>query len=339
MSDVLSVASGNVGRKAATIITTLGAEKASKIYKHLDESDIRKITIEVSKLGTVELEEREQTLKEFYKFCLTKKSVAEGGYEYAKAILERAFGEEEAADMLGKVSKFLKNRTFGFMNSLDEKSLQLMLQGERPQTIALILAYLDPEAAARVLIQLGDEESVQVIESIAQMEGASTEVVQLVETQMYKKLETVMHTGETTAGGISHTAAVMNFMDRRNEKIVFDELDKHNPDLATEIRKRMFVFEDISKMDPRSIQRFVRDCDTKDIVYALKGSTPEMSEVFFANMSSRMAESIRDDLEVLHNVRLSDVEQAQQTIVSKIRSLEEAGELMTNKAGKGDVIA
>ncbi len=329
----------DMGRKAATIITALGTEKASKVYKYLNESDVRLLTVEVSKLGHTKVEESDVILNEFYRSCLTRKVVNDGGVEYARAILEKAFGEKDAAVLLEKVSKYLKNKSFSFMNGLDGRNIRMILKGERPQTIALVLSYVEPETAATTLVEMEPELRCKVIECISNMESASPEVVQLVEEELYKKLEGVFHTGYTQVGGLDYTADIMNHMDRSNEKSIFDEMNKSQPELVEEIRKRMFVFEDVVGMEDRSIQRFLRDCDTKAIVYALKGSSEELREVIFRNMSSRVAETVRDDLELLHDVRVKDVESAQSVIVTLIRSLDEQGELVINKFGKGDVIA
>ncbi len=327
-------------QKAAAVVVSLGADKASKIYKHLSESDIEKLTIEVAKLGHVSPEQMEAVLDEFYKTCLTQKVVTDGGMEYARAVLEKAFGESTAQTLLDKLAKSMKTRPFEFIRKSDVKNLFSFLQHERPQTIALILSYADPDQASFVISELPKEKQIKVVEAIAKMESASPEAIKIVEASLKKRFESVLTTADfTTIGGIDYIAEVMNNMDRANEKFIFDELGKENEELAETIRKKMFVFEDIVSMDNRSIQRFIRECDVKDIVYALKGSDQNIKDLVFANVSSRMAESIRSDLEVTVNVRLRDVEEAQQRIVAVIRCLEEAGELIIVKSGKDEIIA
>nr|WP_300823895.1 flagellar motor switch protein FliG [uncultured Schaedlerella sp.] len=327
-------------QKAAAVVVSLGADKASKIYKHLSESDIEKLTIEVAKLGHVSPEQMEAVLDEFYKTCLTQKVVTDGGMEYARAVLEKAFGESTAQTLLDKLAKSMKTRPFEFIRKSDVKNLFSFLQHERPQTIALILSYADPDQASFVISELPKEKQIKVVEAIAKMESASPEAIKIVEASLKKRFESVLTTADfTTIGGIDYIAEVMNNMDRANEKFIFDELGKENEELAETIRKKMFVFEDIVSMDNRSIQRFIRECDVKDIVYALKGSDQNIKDLVFANVSSRMAESIRSDLEVTVNVRLRDVEEAQQRIVAVIRRLEEAGELIIVKSGKDEIIA
>ena len=327
-------------QKAAAVVVSLGADKASKIYKHLSESDIEKLTIEVAKLGHVTPEQMEAVLDEFYKTCLTQKVVTDGGMEYARAVLEKAFGESTAQSLLDKLAKSMKTRPFEFIRKSDVKNLFSFLQHERPQTIALILSYADPDQASFVISELPKEKQIKVVEAIAKMESASPEAIKIVEASLKKRFESVLTTADfTTIGGIDYIAEVMNNMDRANEKFIFDELGKENEELAETIRKKMFVFEDIVSMDNRSIQRFIRECDVKDIVYALKGSDQNIKDLVFANVSSRMAESIQSDLEVTVNVRLRDVEEAQQRIVAVIRRLEEAGELIIVKSGKDEIIA
>lgn len=326
-------------QKAAAIIVSLGADRASKIYKHLEESDIEKLTVEVAKLGHVESEVAESILDEFYKLCLTKKVVTDGGLEYAKNVLEKAFGEATASSLLSKVSKSLKNRSFSFLRKNDLKSLVAILVRERPQTIALILSYLDPDMAANVIETLPEEKKISVLEKIARMDSISPEAVKAVEEEVHKSFSGMYTTDFTTVGGIDYAAEVMNNVDRGSEKYIFGKLTERDEGLADAIRKKMFVFEDLATLDNRSLQKVIRACDAKDLVYALKGVTDEkLFELILGNMSKRMAESITSDLEITTNLRVKDVEEAQQRIVAVVRNLEDSGELVISKGGKDDVI-
>lgn len=327
------------GRKAAAVVVALGAEKASKVYKYLTEEEVEKITLEVAKLGHLEAEQTETVLDDFYKSCLTQKVVTDGGMEYARSVLEKTYGESVANELLKKMTKYLKNRSFDFIAKMDTKNLFAALQHERPQTIALILSYVDTAQAAELIAELPEGKRLKVVESIARMESASPDAIKIVEAQLMKKFDNILTTDFTAIGGIDYIADVMNHMDRSNERYIFDEMGKDDPELAEEIRKKMFVFEDIMAMNDRSIQRFIRDCDMKDIVYSLKNASEEMLRLFFSNMSARMAETIQSDLEVVVNVRLRDVEEAQQRIVNIIRKLDEEGELVISKSGKDDIIA
>ena len=325
-------------QKAAAVVIALGTDKASKLYQYLSNEDVEKLTLEVAKLGHIEAEQTEQILDEFYKTCLTQKVVTDGGLEYARAVLEKAYGENMATELLQKVSKYLKNRSFDFIEKADVKNLFSILQHERAQTIALVLSYVESDKAASVIAELPEEKRIQVVKSIAMMDSASPDAIKIVEQQLRSRFDNVLTTDFTSIGGIDYIADVMNHMDRSNEKYIFDEMGKDDPELAETIRKKMFVFEDILTMDNRSIQRFIRDCDMKDVVYSLKGAGEEILAAFYSNMSSRMAEQVRSDLEVTVNVKLRDVEDAQSRIVGVIRKLEEDGELVINKGGKDEII-
>lgn len=326
-------------QKAAAVIVSLGTEKASQLYQYMDPEDVEQITLEVARLGYLDSGTTEDVLNEYYQMCLTNKAVTEGGLEYARAVLEKAYGSQAADNLLEKVTKSLKNREFSFLNKADEKSLYAALQYERPQTIALVLSYVDPEKSAAVIEELDPQYQMKVVENIANMESASPAAVKIIEAEMEKKFTNLMATNNVKVGGVDYVAKIMNNLDRSSEKSIFDRLSEHNGQLVEEIRKRMFVFEDIITMDDRSVQRFIRDCDPRDVVLALKGSNSEVASKIFSNMSTRMAQSIRDDLEITTNVRIRDVEEAQQRIVGIIRGLEERNELIIIKGGKDDIIA
>ena len=287
-------------QKAAAVVISMGSDKASQIYKYLSEEDVEKLTIEIAKMRHLSSEETEEILDDFYKECMTQKIVTEGGLEYARNILEKAFGQQTASVLLEKVAKSLKTMPFSFIRKLDSKNLYSILQHERAQTIALVLSYAEPDQASNVIITLPKEKRIKVVESIAKMENVSPEAIKIVEGQIEKKFSAVLTTDYTKTGGVDYIADVMNYMDRGSEKYIFDELAVKDAKLMEEIKKRMFVFEDITTMDNRSIQRFLRDCDSKDIVLALKQTNPE---------------------------------------VSIIRRLEEEGEVVIMKGGKDDIIA
>ena len=326
-------------QKAAAVIVALGAEKASALYKFMDAEDVEQLTLEVAKLGFLDSSQTEDILNEFYQQCLTNKAVTEGGLEYARTVLEKAYGEQAAADLLSKVTKSLKNREFAFLNKADARFLYSALQGERPQTIALVLSYMDADKAAGIVAQLDERKQIQVVQSIATIESVSPAAIKIVEAEMSKKFSSLVTNTNIKVGGIDYVADVMNNLDRTSEKNIFDGLSEHDQELADEIRKRMFVFEDIITMDDRSVQRFVRDCDPRDLVLSLKAANAEVANKLFTNMSSRMAQTIKDDLEITTNVRMKDVEEAQQRIVGIIRGLEEKGEIIILKGGKDDIIA
>ena len=326
-------------QKAAAVIVSLGADKASGLYQYMEAEEIEALTLEVARLGMLDSEQTEAVLTEFYQNCMTSKAVTEGGLEYARTVLEKAFGSQAAINRLDKVTKSLKNREFAFLNKAEVKSLYSALQSERPQTMALVLSYVDPGKAAGVIEQLPPDRQIKVVEAIATMESASPAAIKIIEKEMERKFSSIVTSSNVKVGGIDYVASIMNNLDRSSEKSIFDGLNVNNAELADEIRKRMFVFEDIITMDDRSVQRFVRDCDPRDLVLALKAANADVANKLFTNMSSRMAQNIKDDLEITSNVRMKDVEEAQQRIVGIIRSLEEKGEIIILKGGKDDIIA
>ncbi len=325
-------------QKAAAIIISLGADDASKIYKFLKEDEIEQLTYEISRLQHLSPQIVEENLKDFYDLCLTQKVITEGGFEYARNVLEKAFGAQTAASLLERVTKTLRTKSFEFIRKADYKNLLTIIQNEHPQTIALILSYARADQASAVISELPKEKRINVVERIAKMDRTSPEIIRYVEEELEKKFNSIISVDFTEIGGVNYVADVMNNMDRGNEKYIFDELNKKDAKLADEIRMRMFVFEDIITMDSMSIQRFLREVDSKDLVYAIKGSNKEVADILFNNMSTKMGDTLRSELEYTHNLRLRDVEEAQQRIVSVIRRLEEEGELIIAKGGKDDII-
>lgn len=326
-------------QKAAAVIVSVGADKVSQIYKYMDPDDVEALTLEVARLGYLDSQQTEDVLGDFYEMCLTNKAITEGGLEYAKTVLEKAFGEQTAAELLAKVEKSMKNRQFAFLDKADAKSLFSALQYERPQTIALVLSYVSAAKSAGVVEQLDPARQIRVVENMARMESPSPTALKIVEAEMGRRFSTIISNKNVKVGGIDFVASLMNNIDRTSEKSIFDGLAAYNQELADEIRKRMFVFEDLAGMDDRSVQRFLRDCDPRDVVLALKATTEDVANKLFANMSSRMAQNIKDDLEITTNVRMKDVEDAQQRIVDIIRKLEEQNEIIILKGGKDDIIA
>ena len=305
----------NGKQKAALVVVSLGADRASQIYKYLGEHDVEELTFEVAKMGRTTNSMVEDTLEQ----------------------LEKAFGATAAKSLLDRVSHTLASRPFNFFSKGDPKALLSLLQNERPQVIALILSYMDAEQAAQILETLVEAKRIPTVVAMAKMDRVSPEAIAIVEEEMRRKFDTIITSEDNmNLGGIDFVADVMNHIDRSNEKKIFDELDVTDPDLSTDIKDKMFVFEDILTMDDRSVQRFIRECESKDIVFALKTANEEMKQIFFHNMSKRMAETVQSDMEVSRNVRLKDVEEAQQRIVNLIRLLEEKGEVIINKGGDED---
>ena len=233
----------------------------------------------------------------------------------------------------------MQAKAFEFVRKSDYKNLLAIMQNEYPQTIALILSYINADQASAVLSELPKEKRVEVVERIAKMESASPETIAAIEATLERKFAAVVSMDLTEVGGVNYVADILNHVDRSTEKYIFDELSIRDPALVDEIKKKMFVFEDILGLDSMSIQRFIRDVETKDLAVAIKGSNNEVAAALYANMPQRMQESIQQEIEYLHNVRMHDVEEAQQRIVGIIRHLEDEGELVIGKGGEDEIIA
>lgn len=324
-------------QRAASIMITLGAERASKVYKFLKEDEIEQLSIEIAKLDRITPEEMQGNIEDFYGLCVTQKVINEGGVIYARDILEKAFGPEQASNYMERLSKSLQTRAFEFVRKADYRSLQMMLQPEHPQTIALVLSYARSEQAAQIIGELPREKQIDVIERIANIDSVSPDMIRIVEETMSKRFANIASAEQVEVGGVPYVAEIVNRVDRATEKFIFERLDERNPSLSEEIHKLMFVFEDVTKLDDFAIQRFIRDIDTKDLAVALKATTEEVKECIFRNMSSRMRETIQQDIQYLNNVRMRDVEEAQQKIVETITRLEAEGQLVIAR-GEEDAI-
>ncbi|MFA7660614.1 MAG: flagellar motor switch protein FliG [Anaerovoracaceae bacterium] len=328
----------NSRQKAAQIVITLGTDVASSIYKHLQEEEVEKLTYEITRQQSVPPEVADEVVDEFYGLCVAQKVYLEGGVAYARNVLEKAFGVQQGTALLERVTKTLRTKAFAFIRKADYKNLMNMIVNEHPQTIALILSYARADQASAIIAELPKDIRVEVVERIAKMDRTSPDIIRQVEIILEKKFESILSVDLLEVGGINYIAEIMNKIDRSTEKFIFDELGRKDPKLTEEIRKRMFVFEDIVTLDSLSIQKFLREVDTKDMAVALKGSNKEVSTIIFENMSQRMGETIRSEMEYLHNVRVRDVDDAQQKIVAIIRRLEEEGEIVITKGGKDDII-
>ncbi|MBO5266405.1 MAG: flagellar motor switch protein FliG [Ruminiclostridium sp.] len=339
MADSPNPASATTMQKAAMVISALGTENASQVFKYFTDDEIEKMTLEVAKMDYWPMEVVDEVLNDFYEICLTQKVISEGGIEYAREILEKAFGPQQASALFDKITKQLKTKAFAFVRRADYKNLLAIVQNEHPQTIALILSYARSDQASAILSELPKEIRIEVVERIAKMESASPEVIKSIEATLEKKFANLVTTESMEVGGINYIADVLNKVERSTEKYIFDELNLRDPKLAEEIRQKMFVFEDIVHLDSMSIQAFIPQVEPKDLAVAIKGSTAEVAEVIYANMSARSKESTQTDVEYLHNVRMRDVEEAQQRIVAIIRRLEDEGKLTISKGGSDEIIA
>lgn len=325
-------------QKAAILLISLGPEVSANIYKHLTPEEIDSLTLEISSVNKVNAEEKEEILEQFHEIALAQDYISQGGISYAKTVLEKALGEDKASDILNRLTSSLQVKPFDFARKADPAQIINFIQTEHPQTIALVLSYLDAEQSAQILSELPEEMQADIARRIALMDSTSPEIIEEVEQMLEKKLSTTVTHDYTQTGGIQAVVDVLNGVDRSTERTILDSLEMDDPDLADEIKKRMFVFEDIVTLDNRAIQRVIREVDQEDLQLALKVSSDDVKEVVFKNMSARMSETFKEEMEFMGPVRLRDVEEAQTRIVSVIRRLEEIGEIIIARGGGDDII-
>ncbi|MFA7621592.1 MAG: flagellar motor switch protein FliG [Aminobacteriaceae bacterium] len=324
--------------KIAILMVALGNEIAAEIYKRMDDTSIEIVTLEVANLRKVTPEMRLAVLKEAQEVLLAREYMARGGVEYARDILERALGPERAHNLLTRITASLQVRPFDFMRHTDAQQVLGFIQGEHPQTIALILSYLEPVQAASIIGGLPATMQAEVAKRIAKMDRITPEVLREVERVLERKLSTVMGQDFTLAGGIDAIVNIINNVDRGTERNIMEHLEENDPELAEEIKRRLFVFEDIIRLDDRSLQRVLREVEMKDLSLALKGATDELRAKFFKNMSKRASEMLREDMDYMGPVRVKDVEETQQKIVNVIRALEDVGEIVISRGGEEELI-
>ncbi len=319
--------------KVAILLIALGPQKSAEIFKHLNEDEIEELTLQIANMRMVSPEEKQMVIEEFYQICLAQEYISEGGINYAKDVLERALGSDKAIDIINKLTSSLHVRPFEFIRKADPNQLLNYIQNEHPQTIALILSYLGSSQAAQILSSLPLEKQSDVTRRIAIMDRTSPEVVREIENILESKFSNILAQDYTTTGGIQSVVDILNSVDRGTEKHIMEDLDIRDAELSEEIRRRMFVFEDIITLDDRSIQRIIREIDNSQWAIALKGASEEVKDLIFANMSKRLVEMIKEDIEFMGPVRIRDIEDAQQNIVNIIRKLEEDGEIITPRGG------
>ncbi|WCN39092.1 flagellar motor switch protein FliG [Aneurinibacillus uraniidurans] len=325
-------------QKAAILLISLGPEVSAQVFKHLREEEIEQLTLEIANVRKVDISEKESVLTEFHQICVAQEYISQGGINYAKEILEKALGQQKAFDIINRLTAHLQVRPFDFARKADPGQILNFIQNEHPQTIALVLSYLEPEQSAIILSALPQESQAEVARRIALMESTSPDVISQVENVLEQKLSSTVVQDYTQAGGIEAVVNMLNNVDRSTERIILDTLEIQDPELAEEIKKRMFVFEDIVVLDDRSIQRVIREVENADLMLALKVANEEVRTVVFRNMSKRMVDTFKDEMEFMGPVRLRDVEEAQTRIVGVIRRLEEAGEIIIARGGGDEII-
>ena len=325
-------------QKAAILLIALGPEKSANIFKHLKEDEIEELTLEIANTRSVSPQTKEDVLEEFYQVCLAQQYIAEGGIGYAKELLDKALGSDKAQEVITKLTASLQVRPFEFVRKTDPGQVLNFIQDEHPQTIAMILSYLSSSQSAMILGALPPEKQADVAKRIAKMDRTAPDVIKEVERVLERKLSSLVNQDYTIVGGVDAIVNILNTVDRGTEKHIMESLEIEEPELADEIRKKMFVFEDILLLDDRAIQRVLRDVDNNDLGIALKGANEEVQNAIFKNLSKRLAAMIKEDMEFMGPVRMKDVEEAQQKIVGVIRKLEESAEIVISRGGGDEII-
>ncbi|WP_061278534.1 flagellar motor switch protein FliG [Leptospira interrogans] len=325
-------------QKAAVFLIAVGSEVSSEIFKHLREDEIEQITFEIARLDKITPEDKEKVLVEFNELMMAQEFISNGGIDFARGLLEKALGNQKAIDIINRLTSSLQVRPFDFIRRTDPQHLLNFIQNEHPQTIALILSYLDPQKASNILSNLPHTIQAEVAKRIATMDRVSPDVLREVERVLERKLSTLASEDYTSAGGIDSVVEILNLVDRGTEKTIIEALEEEDPELAEEIKKRMFVFEDMVLLDDRAIQKVMREVDNSDLAKALKSVDTEVQEKIFKNMSKRAANLLREDMDFMGPIRIKDVEDAQQKIVNIIRKLEDAGEIVVARAGEDELV-
>ena len=325
-------------RKAAIFLLSLGTAQASEVMKHFDDEEVERITIEIANTSYVEADEVEAVGEEFMALFEARRFLVEGGMDSAKEVLEQAFGPNKANEVMKKLRESSRMKPFTFVRNAEPQQVVSLINQEHPQTISLILSHLDSDQASAILASLSPDLQTDITRRIATMERTSPEILKGVEKVLREKLSTVFQQDFTATGGIQAIVNILSRVDRGTEKHILEELEKEDAELAEEIRQQMFIFEDIISLDDASIQRVIRDVETSDLALALKGSSEEVQERVLRNLSKRAGTMLREEMDYMGPVRLSEVEDSQQKIVAIIRQLDEAGEIIISRGGDDAIV-
>lgn len=324
--------------KAAVLLITLGDEASSKILKYLNEKEIEEVTFEIARHPRVDPAQRDTVISEFSEMLMAQEVIQSGGIDYARSMLEKSLGSQRAMQIIEKLTASIQVKPFDFIKKADPSHIMNFIQGEHPQTISLILSYLDAKMASAIIAQLPLETQADVAKRIATMDRTSPDVLREVERVLERKLSSLVNEEYAFAGGIQTVVDILNQVDRATEKGIMETLEEEDPELAEEIKKRLFVFEDIVLLDDRAIQQVLREVDTKELALALKSVEENVKTKIFGNMSKRAASMLQEDMEYMGPVRLRDVEEAQQRVVGIIRRLEEEGEIVVARGGEEELV-
>ena len=327
----------NAEQKAAILLIALGGDMSAAVMKGLKEETVEQLTLQIANMRKITQAEKDMVMEDCYQMSLAEDALVQGGVDFAKELLEKSLGSHKAVEILNRLQGALQTVPFDFIKRADPHQILNFIQNEHPQTIALVLAHLSPDQSANILRQLPPESQVDVTRRIAIMDRATPDVIMEVERVLERKISSVFTQDFAAAGGVRAVAEILNRLDRSTEKTVMEKLEEDNPELADDIKRLMFVFDDVMLLDDRSIQLVMRDVDQKDIVLALKGATEQVKGKILKNMSARARQMVLEDMEVMGPVRLKTTEEAQQKIVNVIRRLEETGEIVVARGGEAEV--
>ncbi|MFW5798615.1 MAG: flagellar motor switch protein FliG [Planctomycetota bacterium] len=326
-------------RKAAILMVSLEPDDASKVLAQLDKDQIEQVSKEIAQMDNVNPDEKEKVIEEFYQLVMARQYVEQGGIGYARKLLEMSLTPEEASSILASVEQAIQSTPFQFLQKAESENLLTFIQDEHPQTVALILAHLGPSQAAEVLAGLAPKRQIEVVRRIANMEQTNPDIIKEVEKGLEVRLSAIINQKFEKAGGVESVSEILNLADRSTEKGILESLEEDDPDLVEQIRRLMFVFEDIMLVDDKGVQQVLKEIEQEDLGLALKTASDELKEKIFRNMSERAATLIREDMEYMGPVRISDVEAAQQKIVDVVRRLEDAGEIIIHgRGGEEDIV-
>ena len=324
-------------RKAAVLMISLDMDSSSKIMANLSTDEIERLSMEIARIEEeIAPDVRDAVVREFYQTHMASKYLEQGGIEYARQLLEKSLSPEEASKILAQLENTIQQAPFHFLKQADSEHLLMYIQDEHPQTISLIMAHLSPKQAAEILGGLTPKKQLEVVKRIARMEQTTPEAIRLVEQGLESRLASIVTQDLESAGGVQSVAEMLNLCDRTTEKGILENLEEADPDMVEQIRKLMFVFEDIILVNDKGIQSMLREVENDELATALKTASEAMQEKIFKNMSTRAAEMIKENMEFMGPVRLADVEQAQQRIVDIVRRLEETGEVIISGRGGDD---
>lgn len=338
-TEIKSVDDLSGARKAAVLLVALQQETAAKIMRGMDADRIEEITREIAAIDAVSPEVRDHVIREFYNLLMARQYVDAGGMSWARALLTKTLPPDEARRVMSIIEHQVHEQPFNFLQKTEKENLVTFLQEEHPQTIALVLSHLPPGMATDILSALPTERQIEVVSRIANMDQTSPDVIKEVERGLEKRLAGLVSERFERVGGVQAVAEILNMAGRATEKAILEGLEEDNPQLVEEIRRLMFVFEDIIRVNDKGIQAVLKEVENEELALALKTASEDLKKKIFSNMSERAGQLIQEEMEYMGPVRVSDVEAAQQKIVDVVRRLEDAGEvIIAGRGGEGELI-